>query len=459
MNVDDLVWQWGNAGGVPRKLVDALLDHGCVDLLVEAAHRREDWSCAQGAVRGLCAAGEFERAWGVIEPFAATGWQPAVRAGADVLLQWGRVQQALELVRPGTREEDAHDAWRDYAEVLVGAGLVDEAIDALAGRPLDERTLWTLVAVTEGQGRDERVLELLGPIAEKVRSDPGQSEVRHLGDALSAQVRVLERAGRTDEALGLCAADAAARRGWGADREHAALLARLGRVTELRVLATGPTCDAAVRSYVEALEALGRTAEAEAHLRGLVETAEYPGSYENQLLELLMRQGRFEDAVKAVEHTFDNVHDGNLLQAAMVLLAGQGRHDRALELTHGRSPDFLAHNEAFWLRDNRWWLMGESGRARDALTELLALPAEEVDDREPTIARLLAQDGRAEEAVAHLRALPGRRAWTVLVDLLVRQGRFAEAIAAVPDVAAQQEEERRFWARGAQSREATPSDR
>ncbi|MFJ7281013.1 tetratricopeptide repeat protein [Kitasatospora sp. NPDC098663] len=175
MNVDDLVWRNGS-GGIPQKLVDALLDQGRLDLLVETAHRREDWPCAQGTVRGLCAAGEFERAWSVIEPFAAAAWQPALRAGADVLLRWGRTTQALELVRPGARArtggKDEHDAWRDYAEVLVDAGLVDEAIDVLTRRPHDERTLWALVEVTEGQERDEWMLDLLAPIAEAFRRDP-----------------------------------------------------------------------------------------------------------------------------------------------------------------------------------------------------------------------------------------------------------------------------------------------
>ncbi|WP_158820710.1 MULTISPECIES: hypothetical protein [unclassified Streptomyces] len=47
------------------------MDH--VDLLVEAADKRGDRFCAQGAVRELCAAEECERAWAVMKPFAETG--------------------------------------------------------------------------------------------------------------------------------------------------------------------------------------------------------------------------------------------------------------------------------------------------------------------------------------------------------------------------------------------------
>ncbi|MFJ3221396.1 hypothetical protein ACIPLC_36435 [Kitasatospora sp. NPDC086801] len=127
------------------------------------------------------------------------------------------------------------------------------------------------------------------------------------------------------------------------------------------------------------------------------------------------------------------------------MLAEQGQHGMALSLTVGRSPEFLAENEACWLRSNRWWLMGESGRCREAIAEIEALAPHEVDDRELTIAWLLGRDGRVEEAMARLRPLPGKRAATELAELLVRQDRFAEAIAVIPSVAAQREEERRFW--------------
>ncbi|MFV5996539.1 hypothetical protein ACNPQM_30090, partial [Streptomyces sp. NPDC056231] len=89
MNVGDLRWQLSTLGGVLPRIVDEILERGGLEALVDATRVREDWFCAAGAVRGLCAAGEFGRAWAVVKPFAATGWQPAVRAGADVLLRWG----------------------------------------------------------------------------------------------------------------------------------------------------------------------------------------------------------------------------------------------------------------------------------------------------------------------------------------------------------------------------------
>ncbi|MGW7825021.1 tetratricopeptide repeat protein [Streptomyces puniciscabiei] len=444
MNVDDLQWQLSNLGGVLPRIVDEILERGGLEALVEAARKREDWFCAAGAVRGLCAVGEFGRAWTVVEPFAATGWQPAVRAGADVLLRWGRVDQALELAHPKRPQENAVDAWRDYAEALIRAGRVDDAIGVLGPHLRGGRLLGALVEMTEGQGCDERVLELLAPIAEEFRHDPKQCG--DLWGALPAQARVLERSGRADQAIRLLGADMAARR-YGPQNNvefYAELLTRHGRVEELRDLADTQRY-AAVRPYVTVLENLGRAGEAEAYLRDLI-AAKHPGWHESALMGLLIRQGRVDDAIEAVEHTFDDLYDGNLLQATLIVLADRGLHDRAIGLTEGRSPEFLAENDEFWLRSNRWWLMGESGRAREAIAEIQALPADRVEDRELTIAWLLAQDGRVEEAIALLRPLPGERAATDLAELLIRQGRLTEAIAVIPDVTAQREEKRRLRA-------------
>jgi tetratricopeptide (TPR) repeat protein len=457
VNVDDLQWQLSNLGGVPPRIVDEILERGGLEALVEAAREREDWFCAAGAVRGLCAVGEFGRAWTVVEPFAATGWQPAVRAGADVLLRWGHVDQALELAHPKRPQENAVDAWRDYAEALFRAGRVDDAIGVLGPHLRGGRLLGALVEMTEGQGCDERVLELLAPIAEEFRHDPKQCD--DLWGALPAQARVLERSGRADQAIRLLGADMAARR-YGPQNNvkfYAELLARHGRVEALRDLATGTQKSTAGVPYVKVLENLGRAGEAESYLRDLI-ASKHPGWYESALMGLLIRQGRFDDAIEAVEHTFDDLYDGNLLQSTLIVLADQGQHDKALELTQGRSPEFLAENEAFWLRSNRWWLMGDAGRAREAIEEIEALPADEVDDRELTIAWLLAQDGRVEQAIARLRPLPGKRAATDLAELLIRQTRFAEAVAVIPDVAAQREEERRFWTDRTEQKEMAPSD-
>ncbi|MCF2527776.1 hypothetical protein [Yinghuangia soli] len=402
MKIDDLQRRFDTYSGTLPGVVDALLDHGCLDLVMAAAEEREDWFCAVGAARELGAGSAFERAWAVIEPFAVTGWQPAVRAGADVLLRWGRVAEALELANPEQRAHVADDAWGDYLGVLVRAGRADEAICVVTSRVHDERTLRVLAELPDGTANADRVL---------------------------------------DEAIRLLGADSGiARRGSvNTGILYARLLARRGRTETLRELADADAYGI-LPFYLTALEAQGRDDEAEAYLRARMSTAQRPWVYESQLMELLMRRHRFAEAIDAVDHTFESRSDHNLLQSALLLLAEHERHDEALALTENRSAEFKADNEECWLRSSRWWLMGETGRADAALAELEGLPPERVADREGTLAWLLARAGRTEEAIALLRRLPGITAVCDLALALIDQGRCAEALAALPATDARQDE-------------------
>ncbi|MFJ7281052.1 hypothetical protein [Kitasatospora sp. NPDC098663] len=124
MNIGDLEWQSTYHDG-PLRMVRALLEQGHVDLVVGAAREREDWFWAKAAVDALCAAGEFEQAMELVQPFAEAGWQPAVWKSAHILVGWGRVEEGLALVRPDEREQE--DEWKchDFAELLVKAGRVE----------------------------------------------------------------------------------------------------------------------------------------------------------------------------------------------------------------------------------------------------------------------------------------------------------------------------------------------
>lgn len=72
-NIDDLEWQARTYEGITPRLTDLPLELGHLDLMVQAAGERGEWFCALAAVRELCAVEDHERAWSVIEPFAATG--------------------------------------------------------------------------------------------------------------------------------------------------------------------------------------------------------------------------------------------------------------------------------------------------------------------------------------------------------------------------------------------------
>ncbi|MQY09899.1 hypothetical protein SRB5_00020 [Streptomyces sp. RB5] len=135
----------------------------------------------------------------MIEPFAATGRQPAVRAGTDVLLRWGRVGRALELAHPRGPRTNAVDAWQAYAQALVRAGRADEAIGVLGPYLRHRRVPGALVEITEGQECDEHVLELPTPVAHEFRHAP--KHCPDMWEVLPAQARILERSGHANEAI------------------------------------------------------------------------------------------------------------------------------------------------------------------------------------------------------------------------------------------------------------------
>ncbi|MGY1578471.1 tetratricopeptide repeat protein [Streptomyces sp. MN13] len=440
MKLDDLEWQFSNYGGLPPRTVGLLLEGGHLDLVIEAARERGEWFCAEAAVRELCGAGEFERAWAVLEPFVAVGWREAVWLRAEILLQWGRVDEALELVRPDEEGRRSGRVCRDFAELLVRAGRVDEAIDVLAPHVEESWLLSSLVEMTEGQGRDERILELIAPLAERVRRARAEGRCHDPAwEAQALQARVLERAGRADEAIRILGEDVAARRYLVQNTvtAYAELLARQGRIGELRALGTGEHATTVLGHYAKALEDLGRVDEAEAVLREFIDATDHPG-HRGVLVDLLSRQGRIDDAVEVGRPTFEYFDCGNHLEWIVDLLIEDGRPERALELLDGLGEKYVEEH-SWWVRPTRLRLLGEAGRLREALAEAAALPADEYAGQATVVAWLLEQDGRVEEAADLLRTAESGSPWQ-LAELLIGQGRPAEAIAAMPAVSAQREE-------------------
>ncbi|MFI6038479.1 hypothetical protein ACIBBD_30950 [Streptomyces sp. NPDC051315] len=437
MNVDDLQWQARTYGGITPRTADLLLGLGHLDLVEQAAGERGEWFCALAAVRELCAAGNHERAWAVIQPFAATGWKPAVTEAAEVRFRTGRVDEALALVRPDEPVKEGRQ-WRDYALLLARAGRLDDAIEVLAPHLEDWWLQSTLVEMTEGRDRDERVLELLAPWAEGARRARAEGEWCHPGEqALTLQARVLERAGRVDEAVRRLGADVTSCRYLVQNTVefYAELLARHGRIDELRELATGDHATAALKPYVKALEDRGRAQEAEIILREIIHATDHP-HHRSTLVDLLARQGRIDDAVEVGRPTFEYYDCGNHLEWVLHLLVEDGRPEQALRLLDERSAQYVKEH-AYSVNSKRLWLLAAAGRHEEAIAEAMALSPEECWDRDGTIARLLEKVGRVDEALALLRSSAGSQAPQELANLLIRQGRPAEAIAGLPSLSAQ----------------------
>ncbi|MCB5177948.1 hypothetical protein [Streptomyces antimicrobicus] len=322
MNVDDLEWQARHFGGLPPRMVDLLLEQGHLDLVIRAAVERGEWFCAQGAAQALCRTEEFGRALRVMEPFVATGWRDALWAQADILLRAGRTEEALDLVRPDEAGRASATTCRAFAELLAAAGRIDEAIDLLVPHLDEPWILPVLVEITEGRDRDERMLQLIAPRARSARGARGQGRWNHpFSQAQGLQARVLERAGRVDEAIRLLGRDIAGRHFLGQDTltAYAELLARHGRLDALRELAAGGDARVVLAVYAQALRDRGRAEEAEAAVREAIAADDWVG-HRAWLSATLLRDGRLDDAITVAEPGFGWYDCSNLLAPLVSLL-------------------------------------------------------------------------------------------------------------------------------------------
>ncbi|MFK0195869.1 tetratricopeptide repeat protein [Kitasatospora sp. NPDC090308] len=444
MNIDDLSWQAWHHGGVSPRMVRTFLDLGQLELLVRAAQERGDWNCAEAAARELCTAGEFDRALALLSPFAEIGWRPAEWLTAEIMIDRGEGDEALARVRPDPAElGDGHVCGR-YAELLAKAGRVEEAVDVLTPHLGEYWLRSCLVEITEGRGHDDLVLGVLTREEERLERIESAGcercgEICGTGpmdrwDVLLLISRVLERVGRTDEAVEvLRAARASGRRCPGNfPEEYAELLARQGLIDELAALAAEDP-RSALDVYAKALEDTGRVNEAEAVLRDGIEAHDHPKD-RAALMRLLVRQGRVDEAVETGRPTYEYYDCWNFLQWALELLVDDGRPGRALELLEERTDEYVREHPDH-VRDLRIWLLGEAGRYKEGIAEATALNEREPGMWDPALARLLERDGRPEEALALLRSSTHYLVRHDLPEMLIRHGRPAEAFDAIPTIA------------------------
>lgn len=435
VNTEDLSWQVSNYGGLSPRKVTLLLEHGHLDLVVQAAQERGEWFCAEGAVQELCRAGEFGRALEVMEPFVATGWRAALWAKAEILSRAGRVAEAVDLVFPDEEDRASPIVCRNVAEVLAKAGCVDEAIDLLVPHIGESWIRTALVKITVDKDRDERVLELIAPHAEAARraGDEGRRD-SSCSDAQELQARVLERAGRADKAIRILGEDMARRRFLSENTltAYAELLARHGRLEELRELASGQDAHSVLDIHARALREHGRAEEAETVMREAIAADDWVG-YRAWLSSVLLEDGRLDDAIAVAEPGFSWYDCSNLLAPLVYPLL-----DRPAELLHLLDhPLTVPHHghQEF----QHWWrafALAGLGRAEEAIAVVEAHPDPWTD---PRIIRagLLSTAGRLAEAAAELRDLGTIAAREELFEVLVQQGQATEAITAHPTVAEQ----------------------
>ncbi|MFF9646921.1 hypothetical protein [Kitasatospora aureofaciens] len=246
--------------------------------------------------------------------------------------------------------------------------------------------------------------------------------------------QVLERAGRTDEAVEILRTEMASGRRHPVNfpEYYAKLVARRGLVEELGALAVNEHYSA-FDVYAKALEDTGRAPEAEALLRQEIEAHDHPKD-RVALMHLLVRQGRIDEAVETGRPTYDYYDCWNLLHWALELLVDDGRPGQALELLEGLTGAY-AEGHPDQILHLRLWLLGEAGRCTEGISEATALNEREPGEWDTALAQLLERDGQLEEAFALLRSSTHCSADLDLADMLVRQGRPAEALASIPTIA------------------------
>ncbi|MFF8409370.1 hypothetical protein [Streptomyces omiyaensis] len=247
------------------------------------------------------------------------------------------------------------------------------------------------------------------------------------------RARVLERMDRADEATRVPGADTAVKR-YGTPNTltaYAELLSHHGRLDALREPATGEHAHTVLDVFAGALRDRGRGGEAETVMREPIATDDWAG-YRAWLSAALLQDGRSDDAIAVAEPGFSR-YDCSPLLAPLV----RPLLDRPEELLSLMAPLTVPHHdhEEF---PHRWraFALAGLGRAEEAIAVVDAHPD---PFAEPRLARagLLGTVGRFAQAAAELQDLGTVKAREDLFEVLVGQGRAAEAAAAHPTVAEQ----------------------
>ncbi|MFJ1757327.1 tetratricopeptide repeat protein [Kitasatospora sp. NPDC088134] len=390
---------------------------------------RGEWYCALEWARLLGGRRQYEQALQVLAPYIATGWWPAARARAELLEGWGRAQEAIETSRPHTQAGDRL-ALNFFARLLARHGRAAEAVALLRPGVGDWFIAQALVDVGDAAGRDEDVAALLEARIEAAVpacDDPDCHRLRlEPSNAFDLLATVRERQGHVDEAIALLRRrEATSVNGRDA---LADLLARHGRIGELRAYADSEYHGHAVQSLAEVLEEHGDAEGAIAVYRTFAEKPHGIWRVAHLLSRLLVRHGRVDEAIAVLRALTDA--PGGADDCAVDALC-------ALYAEHGRAQEALAHLDALKERrggEEEWDffrirlpLMADCGLLDEVIEQALAHPEGGTWYAAWSLSHLLAEAGRTEEAVTVLEQHPGYND-AVLAHHLIGLGRIKEAV-------------------------------
>ncbi|WP_346043340.1 hypothetical protein [Actinomadura chokoriensis] len=363
---------------------------------------RGEWFCALEWARLLGQRGRRGQALEVLAPYIATNWWTAAKARAELLEGWGRVEEAVALSRPYAEAGDRL-ALVFFARLLARHGRSGEAFMLLRAGIQDWFLAECLVDVAEAAGMDEEAAALLEARVEAAVPACDDADCTDLrmepSNAVDLLATIRERQGRIEEAIALLGTREATSVN-GRD-QLADLLARHGRITELRAYAASDFHGHAVQRLAEVLEERGDVEGAIAAYRTFGAAPDGMWHVAVPLSELLVRHGRAGEAIEVV---------------------------RALAERPGGAED--------WIVRTLCTLCADHGRPREGLARLDALKARSGGQEEWDFFRmrlpLMADCGLLDEAIEQARAHPEGNTWYAawaLSDVLAAAGRTEEAAA------------------------------
>lgn len=413
------------SGCVPPHLVSRLLELGHAEA-VEHWARRGEWFCAREWAGLLGEQGRQAEALELLAPYLATGWWTATEATAGLLERWGRAEEAIELTR--ARMATGHpNALESYARLLARHGRSEEAFTLLRPHIDDWSLARAMVDVAADAGRDDEADQLLAArIPAEHRCDsPWCCRGLDPDMAIGLLAMVRARRGRVDEAIALLRTRGVTTLN-GRD-QLARLLAREGRIEELRTYAATEDLGYAAHELARALEERGDVEGAVAVYRQAVDASVRRATTTVHLAHLLARHGRGDEAIDVMGALADaSGCDDWILHTLCSLYVDEGRpedglvHLDALTERRGGEEDW----DLFWIRLP---LMAACGRVDEGVERARAHPEGDTSYAAPHIAELLAGAGRVGEAVAVLERHAGADS-AALAGHLIDLGRVAEAV-------------------------------